>query len=141
MRIGWNGVLAIVTLGFAFCAAQAQNRSTESGVTAIRYVTVQVKDYDEALAWYTQVLGLKKVEDRAFGSGRRWLVVAPEGGGQLGIVLEVANSNRADRIGKETNWVFEVGNCSEFYNAMRGQGVHFIEPPKRPLPAPEAESV
>jgi catechol 2,3-dioxygenase-like lactoylglutathione lyase family enzyme len=95
-------------------------------------VTVLVKDYDQALAWYTGVLGLAKVEDRNFGPARRWLVVAPAGKSQLGIVLEVPNADgsRADRIGKETNWVFEVADCVKFYDSLRAHGVHFTDPPK-----------
>lgn len=126
-------VLSILALGLAFCAADAQTVSTDPGVTGIRYVTVLVRNYDEALAWYTDVLGLKKVEDRSFGPGRRWLVVAPEGKGQPGIVLEVPNSDgsKENRIGKETNWVFEVVDCGKFYDSLRAHGVHFIDPPKR----------
>jgi catechol 2,3-dioxygenase-like lactoylglutathione lyase family enzyme len=133
MRYGRLGVLAITALACAFHSARAQTASINPGVTAIRYVTVLVKDYDTALAWYTHVLGFKKTEDRAFGPGRRWLVVAPEGNDQMGIVLEVPNADRstADRIGKETNWVFEVVDCTQFYEALRVQGVHFIDPPKR----------
>jgi catechol 2,3-dioxygenase-like lactoylglutathione lyase family enzyme len=133
MRRVLKGTLAIIALGLAFGPAYAQTGTTSPGVTAVRYLTVLVKDYEEALAWYTGVLGLEKVEDRNFGPGRRWLVVAPSGKSQLGIVLEVPNADgsRADRIGKETNWVFEVDDCVKFYGALNAHGVHFTEPPKR----------
>jgi catechol 2,3-dioxygenase-like lactoylglutathione lyase family enzyme len=133
MRRGLNVVLAVFTLGSVFGSAHAQTGASNPGVTAVRYVTVLVKDYDQALAWYTGVLGLEKVEDRKFGPARRWLVVAPAGKSQPGIVLEVANADgsRADRIGKETNWVFEVADCAKFYDSLRAHGVHFIDPPKR----------
>jgi catechol 2,3-dioxygenase-like lactoylglutathione lyase family enzyme len=133
MKRRFIAVLAIIALLCASHSASAQTRSSDPGVTGIRYVTVLVKDYEEALAWYTRVLGLKKIEDRNFGPGRRWLVVSPGGKDQLGIVLEVPNADgsRADRIGNETNWVFEVVDCTQFYEALRAQGVHFIDPPKR----------
>jgi catechol 2,3-dioxygenase-like lactoylglutathione lyase family enzyme len=91
-----------------------------------------VKDYDEALRWYTDVLGLKKVEDASFGPGRRWLVVAGEGQASPGIVLEVPpNAAKAERMGKETNWVFGVNDCFAFYEQLRSKGVHFLDPAKR----------
>lgn len=118
------GLLAIV-LGLTSAPAQAQ-------AMQLRYVTVIVRDYDEALAWYTGVLGLKKTEDRNFGPGRRWLVVAPEGHDQPGIVLETASDpEKAGHIGKEINWVFALADCDKFYGALRARGVHFTAPPKR----------
>jgi catechol 2,3-dioxygenase-like lactoylglutathione lyase family enzyme len=100
-------------------------------------VTVVVKDYDAALAWYTNVLGLRKLEDRSFGPGRRWLVVAPDGQSGLGIVLSLADPrsmespslSKADSIGKESNWVFQVQDCRVFYDVLSKRGVHFIKPP------------
>ena len=38
-----------------------------------------VPDYDEAIAYYTQVLGFELVEDSALGDGKRWVLVAPPG--------------------------------------------------------------
>jgi catechol 2,3-dioxygenase-like lactoylglutathione lyase family enzyme len=126
-------VLAILAANLAPALTNAQTVSVDTGITRLRYVTILVKDYDEALVWYTQTLGLEKIEDRAFGAGRRWIVVAPKGQGQLGIVLDVPPSgiSPADRMGRETDWVFEVADCSQFYGALRKRGVHFIEPPQK----------
>jgi catechol 2,3-dioxygenase-like lactoylglutathione lyase family enzyme len=126
-------VLAILAVNFAPALTNAQTVSVDTGITRLRYVTILVKDYEEALAWYTHTLGLKKIEDRSFGAGRRWIVVAPEGQAQLGIVLDVPQSDTsaADRTGKETDWVFEVADCSQFYETLRKRGVHFIAPPKK----------
>ena len=38
-------------------------------------VSLVVRDYDEAIAYYTQVLGFRLVEDSPRGPGRRWVVV------------------------------------------------------------------
>lgn len=100
-------------------------------------MTVLVRNYDEALSWYTNVLGLKKIEDRSFGPGRRWIVVAPEGQPNPGIVLDLPPStgmdiqtpSGADRIGKETDWVFQVKNCRAFYDIVSRRGGHFIKAP------------
>jgi catechol 2,3-dioxygenase-like lactoylglutathione lyase family enzyme len=126
-------ILVALILGSLNCLAQQQPAPVTSGVVQLRYVTILVKNYDEAVAWYTSVLRLKKVEDRTYGPGRRWLVVAPEGQNQPGIVLDVPHSDisTAARMGKETNWVFSVPDCAKFYESSSAHGVHFIEAPKR----------
>ena len=44
---------------------------------SIAAVALVVPDYDEAIAWYTGVLGFELVEDRPLGGGKRWVRVAP----------------------------------------------------------------
>jgi catechol 2,3-dioxygenase-like lactoylglutathione lyase family enzyme len=112
-------------------------QTSDPGFLQLRYVTVVVRDYDEALRWYTEVLGFRKVEDRNFGPGRRWLVVAPQGQNNLGIVLDLAAAssepgmkNHSDRIGKETNWVFQVSDCAKLYETLNARGVRFTAAPK-----------
>jgi catechol 2,3-dioxygenase-like lactoylglutathione lyase family enzyme len=39
-------------------------------------VTILVRDYDEALKFYTEVLGFEKRSDEKFGPGARWAVRA-----------------------------------------------------------------
>jgi catechol 2,3-dioxygenase-like lactoylglutathione lyase family enzyme len=50
-------------------------------VSRIGRVLVPVADQDEAIAFYTQVLGFTLTADVAFGQGSRWVEVAPPGGG------------------------------------------------------------
>jgi catechol 2,3-dioxygenase-like lactoylglutathione lyase family enzyme len=129
MKLAWHTLVAAV---LALPGLSAQTQTKPSPAVELRYVTVLVKDYDEALSWYTDVLGLKKVEDAPFGPGRRWLVVAGEGQVSPGIVLEVpSDAARAERMGKETNWVFGVSDCFAFYEELRSKGVHFLDPAKR----------
>ena len=39
-----------------------------------------VPDYDEAIDYYTEVLGFELVEDTPLGKGKRWVVIEPPGG-------------------------------------------------------------
>jgi catechol 2,3-dioxygenase-like lactoylglutathione lyase family enzyme len=43
----------------------------------IGYVSLLVRDYDEAIAYYTGVLGFWLVEDTPLAPGKRWVLVAP----------------------------------------------------------------
>ena len=49
-----------------------------------------VRDYEEALRWYTEVLGFEKIRDQTFGVGHRWIVLAPKDQKEIGIVLAVS---------------------------------------------------
>ena len=42
-----------------------------------------VRDYDEAIDWFTRVLGFRLVADRDMGGGKRWVEIATDGGGAL----------------------------------------------------------
>ncbi len=131
------GVAALST-SLTVSAQTAATTKLDPGFLKLKYVTVLVRDYDEALSWYTGVLGWRKVEDRAFGPGQRWVVVAPQGENNVGIVLDRpasggsddAMKNYTDRIGKETNWVFQVADCGRLFDVLSKRGVKFIEPPK-----------
>jgi catechol 2,3-dioxygenase-like lactoylglutathione lyase family enzyme len=45
-------------------------------ITRLGLVTILVRDQEEALRWFTEILGLEKRQDASFGKGPRWLVVA-----------------------------------------------------------------
>lgn len=108
------------------------------GFTKLRYATVLVRDYDEAVRWYTDKLGFDKVEDRRIGQ-ERWVVVAPKEQKEVGIVLAQAQTpsethtgqDYTKRIGKETNWVFQAKDCDALYEILNERGVHFLQKPIR----------
>lgn len=45
--------------------------------------TLLVRDYDEAIDWYTKVLGFRLTADQDMGGGKRWVEVAADSGGAL----------------------------------------------------------
>lgn len=114
-----------------------QSPADNPEILRVRYVTVVVPGYDEALRWYTGVLGLEKVREGTFGEGFRWIVLAPRGQKDFGIILELARPlsdkdqirNYPERVGKETRWVFEVNDCRKFYDLLSKRGVKFLETP------------
>ena len=44
----------------------------------IALITYLVRDYDDAIAWFQNVLGFKLYENTNMGEGRRWVVVGPD---------------------------------------------------------------
>ncbi len=143
--------ISVLLLSMVFLPAISVSPSGDRdlGIVRLRYVTIIVRDYDEALKWYTNVLGLEKTEEATFGKDKRWLVVAPRGRKDVGIILEIAKPysaldkginmsaatgndpirNYEARVGTETRWVFEVEDCHKFYDLVSKRGVKFVETP------------
>ena len=67
-------------------------------------VALVVRDYDEALDFYTRARGFECLEDRPLPDGKRWLVVAPPGGLVLCVYAMVVGSfediQRAGRVSR-----------------------------------------
>ncbi len=55
-------------------------------------VSYLVRDYDEAIAWFTQKLGFTLVKDTPLSTDKRWVVVAPPGFGAAGAALLLARA-------------------------------------------------
>ncbi|CUS03023.2 conserved protein of unknown function [Candidatus Promineifilum breve] len=102
----------------------------------IGYVALVVRDYDEAIAYYTAGLGFELIEDSDLGGGKRWVLVRPSGEGGTSLLLAKAvGPEQASRIGNQTGGrVFLFLHTDDFwrdYEAMRARGVRFMEEPRR----------
>jgi catechol 2,3-dioxygenase-like lactoylglutathione lyase family enzyme len=107
-------------------------RSKERRVATVALV---VADYDEAIAWYTEKLGFRLIEDAALGGGKRWVVVAPgSGGGARLLLAEASNDEQRSRIGNQAGgrvFLFlETDDFSRDRAAMLAAGVEFREKPR-----------
>lgn len=70
-------------------------------------VAIVVHDYDEAVAWYRDRLGLRVVADTDLGGGKRWVVVGPVSGAGARILLAKASGEQQQhRIGDQTGGVW-----------------------------------
>lgn len=101
----------------------------------IATIALVVRDYDEALAWYTGTLGFDCLEDTDLGGGKRWVVVAPrDGRGARLLLARAATSEQAARIGDQTGGrVFLFLETDDFagdFSALTARGVTFTEAPR-----------
>jgi catechol 2,3-dioxygenase-like lactoylglutathione lyase family enzyme len=102
---------------------------------AIAHVAIVVRDYDEAIAYYTNALGFDLVEDTPLGAGKRWVLVRPPGSdGTCLLLARAASPEQESRIGNQTGGrVFLFLHTDDFwrdYNAMKTRGVQFIQEPR-----------
>jgi catechol 2,3-dioxygenase-like lactoylglutathione lyase family enzyme len=96
---------------------------------------VLVRDYDEAIAFYVDKLGFELRLDNRLSATKRWVVLAPAGGGQGCILLAKAEGQRQlEAVGDQTGGrVFLFLDTDDFgrdYRAFTERGVRFVEPPR-----------
>ena len=102
----------------------------------VGYVALVVRDYDEAIAWFTRCLAFELVEDAPRGEGKRWVVLAPPGPGEKTSLLLAKAATPAQQagIGQQAGgrvFLFlQVDDFAARHAAMRAEGVHFCEAPR-----------
>src|SRR5262245_3196850 len=98
----------------------------------IGYVCLLVRDYDEAISYYTGQLGFGLVEDTNLGNGKRWVLIAPSGSLETRILLAKAVTvDQTQHIGNQTGGrVFLFLHTDDFCEAYRSKGVLFREEPR-----------
>lgn len=97
--------------------------------------TIVVRDYDEAIAYYTRALGFELREDAPRADGGRWVVVAPPGSREAGLLLARASTpSQAGRIGDQTGgrvgFFLATDDFDRDYERMVAAGVVFEEEPR-----------
>ena len=104
----------------------------------IAHVALVVRDYDEAIAFYTQKLGFTLVEDTYQPEqDKRWVIVAPAGSsGASGATLLLARASTPEQdrfVGNQSGGrVFLFLATDDFwrdYHRMTAAGVRFVRPP------------
>ncbi|QGV77948.1 VOC family protein [Streptomyces ficellus] len=102
----------------------------------IALITLVVRDYDEAIAFYTGALGFELVEDTDRGDGSRWVVVRPRGAGPgTGLLLARANGGAQEAsVGAQTGGRVGFFLHTEDFDGDRARmlaaGVRFLEEPR-----------
>jgi catechol 2,3-dioxygenase-like lactoylglutathione lyase family enzyme len=103
---------------------------------SIVHIALVVKDYDEAISFYTEKLHFTLIEDTYQPEqDKRWVVVAPPG--SVGTTLLLARASKPEQepfVGNQTGGrVFLFLNTDDFwrdYNEMLSKGIKFVRPPK-----------
>jgi len=101
------------------------------------HIALVVKDYDEAIEFYTQKLNFELIEDTYQPEqDKRWVVVSPPG--SKGTTLLLARASKPEQepfIGNQSGGrVFLFLNSDNFwrdYNAMKSKGIEFVREPKK----------
>jgi catechol 2,3-dioxygenase-like lactoylglutathione lyase family enzyme len=102
----------------------------------IGYVSLVVRDYDEAIDFYVKALGFTLVEDTFIrAQNKRWVLVAPAGSAESRLLLaRAANEEQLSRVGNQTGGrVFLFLHTDDFwrdFHLFKERGVVFVREPK-----------
>ncbi|HEX8467534.1 MAG TPA: VOC family protein [Allosphingosinicella sp.] len=104
---------------------------------SLAHVALVVRDYDEAIAWFTRVLGFTLVADEYQPEqDKRWVLVAPPGAGDNAASLLLARASTSEQeafIGNQAGGrVFLFLRTDDFrrdYDDLVAKGVRFVRPP------------
>ncbi len=100
----------------------------------LAHVALVVDDYDEAIAFYTEKLGFRLVQDTRQSETKRWVVVAPPGSAGCSLLLaKGVGAEQRSRIGNQTGGrVFLFLETDDFwrdYHRFVAAGVEFAREP------------
>lgn len=101
----------------------------------IAHMTLVVKDYDEAIDFYTNVLNFEVIEDTYQAEqNKRWLVIAPPNSSGMALLLgKASNAKQLEAVGNQSGGrVFLFLSTDDFwrdYKDLLSKGVVFEREP------------
>ena len=98
-------------------------------ITAIKHVSIPVRDQDRAIDFYTKSLGFKIATDQEFGPGQRWIELKIPGCYTHLVLFTIPGQE--DRVGTFSNVVFTCENVEKTCAEMKEMGVQFTQDPKK----------
>ena len=92
-----------------------------------------VRDYDEAIAYFTQKLGFSLVEDTPMSAEKRWVVVSPGDGARLLPAKAVGEQTKSvgKQFGGRVGFFLHVEDFATTHARYVTAGVRFIEAPRQ----------
>ncbi|MEV5951198.1 VOC family protein [Streptomyces sp. NPDC051993] len=103
----------------------------------IALITLVVRDYDEAIDFYTRALGFELAEDTDRGDGSRWVVVRPPGSANGAVSLLLARAKDDGQLasvgaqtGGRVGFFLHTEDFARDHSRMLAAGVRFLEEPR-----------
>ena len=97
-------------------------------------IALVVKDYDEAIAFYTKKLRFTLIEDTVLTPTKRWVVISPPGSDGCCLLLaKAANEEQLSRVGNQTGgrvFLFlYTDNFDRDYNNLQEHNITIVREP------------
>jgi catechol 2,3-dioxygenase-like lactoylglutathione lyase family enzyme len=97
-------------------------------------IALLVREYDEAIRYFVDILGFSLAEDTDWGQGKRWVRVSPPSGGSDLLLAKAINNVQAAGIGKagggRVSFLLHTSNFEREYSLLAARGVAFVEEPR-----------
>ena len=104
--------------------------------TELAHVALLVPDYDEAIQYYTHVLGFELVADTPLDTNKRWVLVKPPGATGCNLLLARASSPTQEMfIGNQSGgrvFLFlHTNRFDDYFSQLKANGVEIVRGPVR----------
>lgn len=100
----------------------------------LAHIALVVKDYDEAINFYTKKLGFDLIDDTPQSATKRWVLVRPKGSQCSLLLAKGVGDEQRSRIGNQTGgrvFLFlQTDNFERDYNNLLIHEVEIVRPPK-----------
>jgi len=100
----------------------------------LQTVALVVPDYDAGIAFYVGTLGLELIDDQDLGGGKRWVRVAPPGGGAALLLARAVTDRQRAAIGNQTGgrvgFFLSTPDFDRDHARLVAAGVTFEEAPR-----------
>ena len=102
-------------------------------ITSLANITLLVKDYDAAIQWYTDKLGLELRMDGSMGGDYRFVTVGVVGQGDVSIVLHKPVGSYPELPSGIHGLLFHCDDCRQQVDDLKNKGVKItLEPEEQP---------
>ena len=100
----------------------------------IAHIALIVKDYDEAIDFYTQKLDFKLLEDTKLSEEKRWVIVAPPGAKECSLILAKADNEMelrsiGNQAGGRVVFYLFTDNFDRDFKKFSERNIKFVRPP------------
>ena len=96
----------------------------------IAYISLLVKDYDEAILFYTGKLNFCLVEDTQLSPTKRWVIISPPGSSTALLLAKASNKEQLSCVGNQTGgrvFLFlHTDNFARDYQNLQENGVSIV---------------
>jgi serine phosphatase RsbU (regulator of sigma subunit)/predicted enzyme related to lactoylglutathione lyase len=106
---------------------------SEDPYLRILFITIFVRDLERSIQFYVGQLGFNLLFDSRIGAGRFVVVGPPDGSATLSLAEVTPGTKEHESIGRSPTIVFLSENVVAKYEQWRDRGVHFSEPPHKPV--------
>ena len=100
----------------------------------LAHVSYLVRDYDEAIAWFTNILGFELRDDSPLDGGKRWVLVAPRDAQTALLLARAATAEQLAAVGKQAGgrvgFFLHTDDFARDHAVMISRGVKFLEAPR-----------
>jgi catechol 2,3-dioxygenase-like lactoylglutathione lyase family enzyme len=111
------------------------NSIHDAAPVKLALVAVVVRDYDEAIEWYTTALGFEVREDTVLSETKRWVVVGPPGGEAAVLLAKAAGDEQEARVGDQTGgrvgFFLHVDDFAATHERLVAAGGRLVRGPDR----------